>query len=90
MASFGLILPIQRRGHGLDVLLEELGEEVLAAERAGFDAVFLTEFHQAHGGALVSPLLVLAWLGARTTRISWERWFSPGRCTIRRGWPRTS
>jgi len=69
MASYGLILPIQRHGHGLDVLLDELTEEVLAAERAGFDAVFLTEFHQAHGGALVSPLLVLAWLGARTTKI---------------------
>ena len=66
---YGLILPIQRRDAGLDVLLEELGEEVLAAEQAGFDAVFLTEFHQAHGGALVSPLLVLAWLGARTTTI---------------------
>ena len=31
--------------------------------------MFLPEFHQARGGALVSPLLVLAWLGARTTRI---------------------
>lgn len=69
MADFGLILPIQRRDAGLDVLLHELGEEVVAAERAGFDAVFLTEFHQARGGALVSPLLVLAWLGANTTRI---------------------
>ena len=37
----GLILPIQRHGHGLDVLFGELEEEVLAAERAGFDAVFL-------------------------------------------------
>lgn len=69
MARFGLVLPIQRRDAGLDVLMEELTEEVQAAERAGFDAVFLTEFHQAHGGALVSPLLVLAYLGARTSRI---------------------
>jgi alkanesulfonate monooxygenase SsuD/methylene tetrahydromethanopterin reductase-like flavin-dependent oxidoreductase (luciferase family) len=69
MACFGLVLPIQGRGMGLDQLLEELVEEVLEAERAGFEAVFLPEFHQAHGGALVSPLLVLAWLGARTTRI---------------------
>jgi alkanesulfonate monooxygenase SsuD/methylene tetrahydromethanopterin reductase-like flavin-dependent oxidoreductase (luciferase family) len=66
---FGLVLPIQAAGLGLDVLLSDLGEEVLAAERAGFDAVLEPEFHQAHGGALVSPLLVLAWLGARTTRI---------------------
>ncbi len=69
MAGFGLVLPIQARDVPLEGLLEELAEEVLAAERAGFEAVFLPEFHQAHGGALVSPLLVLAWLGARTTRI---------------------
>lgn len=69
MARFGLILPIQSRDDSLDALLEQLGEEVLAAERAGFDAVFFPEFHQAHGGAIVSPFLVLAWLGARTTRI---------------------
>lgn len=69
MPRFGLILPIQARNAGLDVLIEELGEEVRAAERAGFDAVFLTEFHQAHGGALVSPLLVLSWLGAQTSTI---------------------
>ncbi|HET6507015.1 MAG TPA: LLM class flavin-dependent oxidoreductase [Baekduia sp.] len=69
MGAFGLVLPIQGPGTDLHTLLAELGEEVLAAERAGFDAVFLPEFHQAHGGALVSPLLLLAWLGARTSRI---------------------
>lgn len=69
MPKFGLVLPIQSREAGLDALLHELAEEVLIAERSGFDAVFITEFHQAHGGALVSPLLVLAWLGARTQRI---------------------
>jgi alkanesulfonate monooxygenase SsuD/methylene tetrahydromethanopterin reductase-like flavin-dependent oxidoreductase (luciferase family) len=69
LTSFGLICPIQRRDATLDVLLDELRAEVLAAEAAGFDAFFFTEFHQAHGGALVSPLLVAAWLGAATTRI---------------------
>jgi alkanesulfonate monooxygenase SsuD/methylene tetrahydromethanopterin reductase-like flavin-dependent oxidoreductase (luciferase family) len=69
MARFGLVCPIQRRDAGLDVLLGELREEVLAAERAGFDAFFLTEFHQAHGGALVSPLLIAAWLSAATSTI---------------------
>ncbi len=69
MARFGLICPIQRRDAGLDVLLGELAEEVLAAEQAGFDGFFLPEFHQAHGGALVSPMLIGAWLAARTTRI---------------------
>ncbi len=69
MARFGLICPIQHRGAGLDVLVRELQEEVLAAEQAGFDAFFFPEFHQAHGGALVSPILVGAWLAARTTTI---------------------
>lgn len=69
MTSFGLICPIQSTSGGLDVLLEELQEEVVAAERAGFDAFFLPEFHQAHGGAIVSPLLVAGWLAARTERI---------------------
>lgn len=69
MAAFGLILPIQGQGTPLDVHLQELGEEVRAAERAGFDAVFLPEFHQSRGGAIVSPLLTLAWLTAGTERI---------------------
>lgn len=68
MASFGLVLPIQGSAP-LAVHLEELTEEVQAAERAGFDAVFLPEFHQAHGGAIVSPLLTLGRLTAGTTRI---------------------
>jgi alkanesulfonate monooxygenase SsuD/methylene tetrahydromethanopterin reductase-like flavin-dependent oxidoreductase (luciferase family) len=69
MPRFGLICPIQRRDAGLDVLIRELEEEVLAAERAGFDGFFFPEFHQAHGGAIVSPMLVGAWLAARTSRI---------------------
>ncbi len=69
MASFGLVLPIQGDSGDLDQHLEELREEVHAAESAGFDAVFLPEFHQAHGGAIVSPLLTLGWLTAGTTRI---------------------
>jgi alkanesulfonate monooxygenase SsuD/methylene tetrahydromethanopterin reductase-like flavin-dependent oxidoreductase (luciferase family) len=69
VTKFGLICPIQRRDATLDVLLDELAEEVVAAEAAGFDSFFFTEFHQAHGGALVSPLLLCAWLGARTSRI---------------------
>jgi alkanesulfonate monooxygenase SsuD/methylene tetrahydromethanopterin reductase-like flavin-dependent oxidoreductase (luciferase family) len=69
MARFGLVCPIQSRDAELDALLAELQEEVLAAERAGFDAFFFPEFHQAHGGALISPMLIGAWLAARTTRI---------------------
>ena len=55
---FGVILPIQLKDTSLDDHFEELREEVAVAEEAGFDAVFLPEFHQARGGALVSPLLV--------------------------------
>jgi alkanesulfonate monooxygenase SsuD/methylene tetrahydromethanopterin reductase-like flavin-dependent oxidoreductase (luciferase family) len=69
MASFGLVLPIQGDSGDLDQHLEELREEVRAAEAAGFDAVFLPEFHQARGCAIVSPLLMLGWLTAGTTRI---------------------
>ncbi len=67
--KFGLILPIQIKGVSLDQLWVELREETLAAEAAGFDAVFLPEFHQARGGALVSPLLIGAGLLQGTERI---------------------
>lgn len=69
MLSVGLVLPIAARDVPLDLLFDQLRAEVAAAERAGFDAVFLTEFHQARGGALVSPLLVGAALLAGTERI---------------------
>jgi alkanesulfonate monooxygenase SsuD/methylene tetrahydromethanopterin reductase-like flavin-dependent oxidoreductase (luciferase family) len=67
--SFGLFLPIQARGTSLPDLVGELVEEVVAAEAAGFEAVYLPEFHQARGGALVSPLLLLAAFATRTSRI---------------------
>ncbi|GIU93473.1 MAG: hypothetical protein KatS3mg011_2379 [Acidimicrobiia bacterium] len=67
--SFGLVLPIQAQGISLTQLWEELIEEVVAAERAGFSHVFLTEFHQARGGALVSPYLLGAAILQATTRI---------------------
>ena len=67
--SFGLILPIQARGTSLEDLISELVEEAVAAEAAGFEGVYLPEFHQARGGALVSPLMLLAVFAARTTRI---------------------
>ena len=66
---FGVILPIQSKSAQLDALWEELREEVAVAEEAGFDAVFVTEFHQARGGAFVSPLLLGAGLLQGTTRI---------------------
>jgi alkanesulfonate monooxygenase SsuD/methylene tetrahydromethanopterin reductase-like flavin-dependent oxidoreductase (luciferase family) len=69
MPRFGLILPIQLQGGDLHRLLSDLREEVQAADAAGFDAFFLPEFHQARGGAIVSPLLVGAHLVAGTRRI---------------------
>jgi alkanesulfonate monooxygenase SsuD/methylene tetrahydromethanopterin reductase-like flavin-dependent oxidoreductase (luciferase family) len=67
--KLGMILPIQSLSVDLSQLWEELREEVAVAEEAGFDAVFLPEFHQAHGGALVSPLLLGAGLLQGTTTI---------------------
>lgn len=65
---YGAVLPIQAIGVPLDQLWSELIAEAQAAEAAGFDAVFLPEFHQARGGALVSPyLLGSAILQATTT-----------------------
>lgn len=67
--NYGLILPIQAIGVPLDQLFDELVEETQAAEAAGFDAVFLPEFHQARGGALVSPYLLGAALLRSTETI---------------------
>jgi alkanesulfonate monooxygenase SsuD/methylene tetrahydromethanopterin reductase-like flavin-dependent oxidoreductase (luciferase family) len=67
---FGLVLPIARADGGVTGLLSELAAEARAAERAGFDAILLPEFHQARGaGAVVSPLLVLAHLAAHAPGI---------------------
>jgi len=66
---FGVVLPIQAKDRDLAALFDELRETVAVAEDAGFDAVHLPEFHQARGGAIVSPLLVGAALLEGTTRI---------------------
>jgi len=67
--KFGLILPIQSQHESLDVLIDEIIEEAVAAEAAGFDACFLPEFHQAHGGAIVSPHLIGAAILRATTTL---------------------
>lgn len=66
---FGLVLPIQSVGDDLATLFEQLREEVLAADRAGFDTVLMPEFHQSRGGGLVSPLLIGAGLLQGTTTV---------------------
>ena len=67
--SFGLVLPIQSIGIDLNTLWNELVEEAQAAEAAGFSHVFFPEFHQAHGGALISPYLLGAALLQATSTI---------------------
>ena len=67
--KLGIVLPIQSLTIDLAQLWEELREEVAVAEEAGFDAVFLPEFHQAHGGAFVSPMLLGAGLLQGTKKI---------------------
>ena len=67
--SFGLVLPIQTLDAGIDELWPQLVETTLAAESAGFTHVFLPEFHQARGGALVSPYLLGAALLQATSTI---------------------
>ena len=55
---FGVILPIQLEGHGRSTCTgRSCARRSRSPRRPGFDAVFLPEFHQARGGALVSPLL---------------------------------
>ena len=56
--QYGVVLPIQGTNQGLDEFLSELIRESQVAEEAGFDAVFLPEFHQAKNGAVVSPALI--------------------------------
>jgi len=67
--KFGLVLPIQSAGLPLDVHLEQLRAEVQAADRAGFDAFFLPEFHSTRAGGVISPALVGASLAVGTTSI---------------------
>jgi alkanesulfonate monooxygenase SsuD/methylene tetrahydromethanopterin reductase-like flavin-dependent oxidoreductase (luciferase family) len=66
---FGIVLPIQVQDRDLGELYEELQVTVLAAEEAGFDAVFFPDFHQSRGGALVAPFTLGSGLLAGTSRI---------------------
>ena len=56
--KFGLVLPIQSQHESLEKLIDQIVAEAVAAEEAGFEACFLPEFHQAHGGAVVSPHII--------------------------------
>ncbi len=66
---FGLVLPIRAAGTPIGSLWDEVVAEAVAAEAAGFDAVFLPDFHQARGGSLTSPLLLGAALLQATSTL---------------------
>jgi alkanesulfonate monooxygenase SsuD/methylene tetrahydromethanopterin reductase-like flavin-dependent oxidoreductase (luciferase family) len=67
--SLGILLPMVGRGLDARELLAELTEEVQAAEAAGLDVVLVPEHHAGPPGMLKSPLTVVTWLLARTSRI---------------------
>jgi alkanesulfonate monooxygenase SsuD/methylene tetrahydromethanopterin reductase-like flavin-dependent oxidoreductase (luciferase family) len=67
--DLGLALPLTTDAPSVTALLDELTEEVVAAEAAGFDLVFVPEHHQGPRVTFCSPLTVAAHLLAHTERI---------------------
>ncbi|WP_084152316.1 LLM class flavin-dependent oxidoreductase [Nocardioides halotolerans] len=67
--ALGLALPLTSGAPTVSALLEELVEEVEAAEAAGFDLAFVPEHHQGPRVGYCAPLVVAAHLLARTSRI---------------------
>lgn len=50
-------------------LYRDVEEQAVAADRLGFDAIWLAEHHFTVYGRLPSPLTYLTWIGARTQQI---------------------
>lgn len=69
--KFGLMLITQDppRAEGIVRRWQEVLQIAVAAEESGFDGVFVPEHHMAEDGCLPSPLVGLAAIAARTTRI---------------------
>lgn len=70
MVNFGLALPMVSAGMSARQLLSELLDEVIAAETAGFDVCLVPEHHGGPLTALSDPMMTVAWLLARTSRIN--------------------
>jgi alkanesulfonate monooxygenase SsuD/methylene tetrahydromethanopterin reductase-like flavin-dependent oxidoreductase (luciferase family) len=70
VVNFGLALPMVSRGMSTRQLLSELLDEVTAAETAGFDICLVPEHHGGPVTALSDPMMTVAWLLARTSRIN--------------------
>ena len=47
-------------------------EEAVYGEELGFDSVWLEEHHSIHNHYWPSPLMALAGIATRTTRVYWE------------------
>ncbi len=54
---------------GVPELYQDVQEQAIAADRLGFDAIWLAEHHFTVYGRLPSPLTYLTWIGARTSQI---------------------
>jgi alkanesulfonate monooxygenase SsuD/methylene tetrahydromethanopterin reductase-like flavin-dependent oxidoreductase (luciferase family) len=62
--EFGVLMDVRGEGYG-----GERVEEVVVADRLGFDGVWLSEHHLTADGMLPSPLVMAGVLVARTSRI---------------------
>ena len=69
--KFGLLLITQDppRAEGIVRRWQEVLQIAAVAEESGFDGVFVPEHHMADDGCLPSPLVGLAAIAARTTRL---------------------
>lgn len=67
--AFGLLTPMVGTGRSAGDLLRELAVEARAAERAGFDVIWVPEHHQGPAGSLTDPITVAAWMLSVTERI---------------------
>lgn len=64
MIEFGVLMDVREGAYGGERI-----DEVVVADRLGFDGVWLSEHHLTGDGMLPSPLVMAAVLAARTTRI---------------------
>jgi probable F420-dependent oxidoreductase len=69
--KFGMLVNTQDPPDGARIaaLYDEILEEAELAEAVGFDAVFVPEHHMMPDGYLSAPLILLAAIAARTTRL---------------------
>jgi alkanesulfonate monooxygenase SsuD/methylene tetrahydromethanopterin reductase-like flavin-dependent oxidoreductase (luciferase family) len=65
----GLALPLAPKGRDAAGFVDELVDEVCAADEAGFDVCLIPEHHNGPLASLVAPLTLTAALAAVTTRI---------------------